>query len=95
MVSFRKAFAKFDFVLTPTTPTAAYKLGEKSADPLAMYLDDIDTVLANLVGIAAVSVPAGKAENDMPCGVQFLAPAMQVATASMSCAVRSGRSPGT
>ena len=72
-----RAFAEFDFVLTPTTPTVAYKLGEKSADPLAMYLDDIDTVLANLVGIAAVSVPAGKAENDMPCGVQFLAPAMQ------------------
>ncbi len=72
-----KAFSEFDFVLTPTTPTAAYKLGEKSSDPLAMYLDDIDTVLANLAGIAAVSVPAGKAEEGMPCGVQFLAPAMQ------------------
>ncbi|MCA9836913.1 MAG: Asp-tRNA(Asn)/Glu-tRNA(Gln) amidotransferase subunit GatA [Trueperaceae bacterium] len=72
-----KAFAQFDFVMTPTTPSSAYKLGEKSSDPLAMYLDDIDTVLANLAGISAVSVPAGKAEGEMPCGVQFLAPAQQ------------------
>lgn len=72
-----KAFEQFDFVMTPTTPTVAYGLGEKSNDPLAMYLDDIDTVLANLVGVGAVSIPAGKAEHDMPCGVQFLAPAMK------------------
>lgn len=72
-----KAFGTFDFLMTPTTPTVAYKLGEKSAEPLAMYLDDIDTVLANLAGIAAVSVPAGKAEENMPCGIQFLAPARQ------------------
>ena len=74
---FEKAFEQYDFLMTPTSPTPAYRMGEKTSDPLAMYLDDIDTVLANLVGIGAVSVPAGKAEDDMPCGVQFFAPAMQ------------------
>ena len=73
---FENAFAQYDFLMTPTSPTPAYPIGEKTSDPLAMYLDDIDTVLANLVGIGAVSVPAGKAEDDMPCGVQFFAPAM-------------------
>lgn len=73
---FERAFAQYDFLMTPTSPTPAYPIGEKTSDPLAMYLDDIDTVLANLVGIGAVSVPAGKAEDDMPCGVQFFAPAL-------------------
>lgn len=73
---FDKAFKQFDFLLTPTGPSAAYRFGEKS-DPLAMYLVDMDTVIANLVGLPAMSVPAGKAEENMPCGVQFLAPAMQ------------------
>ena len=73
---FEKAFANFDLLMTPTVPSTAYRFGEKS-DPLAMYLVDKDAVLANLVGLPAVSVPAGKAENDMPCGVQFLAPALQ------------------
>jgi len=72
-----RAFGQYDFLMTPTSPTVAYPLGEKSDDPLAMYLDDIDTVLANLVGIPAISVPAGTAEHDMPCGVQFFAPALQ------------------
>ncbi len=71
-----KAFETYDFLLTPTAPSVAYGLGEKRADPVAMYLDDIDTVLANLAGIAAVSVPAGTAEAKMPVGMQFLAPAM-------------------
>ena len=74
---FERAFGQYDFLMTPTSPTVAYPLGEKSDDPLAMYLDDIDTVLANLVGIPAISVPAGTAEHDMPCGVQFFAPALQ------------------
>lgn len=73
---FESAFAQYDFLMTPTSPTPAYRIGEKSSDPLAMYLDDIDTVLANLVGIGAVSVPAGTAEDNMPCGVQFFAPTM-------------------
>ena len=53
------AFAKCDAILTPTSPTTAFKIGEKTADPLAMYLNDIYTVSANLVGIPAISVPCG------------------------------------
>ena len=74
---FSEAFKTFDLLLSPTSPSAAYKLGAKSDDPLAMYLDDIDTVLANLAGLPAVSIPAGLAENDMPCGVQLIAPALR------------------
>ena len=74
---FDNAFKDYDLLLSPTSPSAAYPIGEKSDDPLAMYLDDIDTVLANLAGLPAVSVPMGLAENDMPCGVQLIAPALQ------------------
>jgi aspartyl-tRNA(Asn)/glutamyl-tRNA(Gln) amidotransferase subunit A len=73
---FEKAFKEFDLLMTPTGPSVAYKLGEK-ADPLAMYLMDIDTVLGNLVGLPAISVPAGTAEDNLPCGVHFFAPALQ------------------
>ena len=55
---FSRAFRDFDLLMSPTTPTTAFKLGE-TTDPLAMYLNDVDTVSANLVGIPAVSVPAG------------------------------------
>jgi aspartyl-tRNA(Asn)/glutamyl-tRNA(Gln) amidotransferase subunit A len=73
---FERAFKEFDLLMTPTGPSVAYKLGEK-ADPLAMYLIDIDTVLGNLVGLPAISVPAGTAEDNLPCGVHFFAPALQ------------------
>ncbi len=71
-----RAFASYDLLLTPTAPTVAYRLGAKS-DPLSMYLGDVDTVLANLAGVPAVSVPAGTAEHGLPCGMQFMAPALQ------------------
>lgn len=74
---FAKAFEAYDFLMTPTAPSAAYKIGEKTDDPLAMYLDDIDTVLANLVGIPAISIPAGKTADGLPIGIQFLAPALK------------------
>ncbi len=74
---FDKAFAKFDVLLTPTTPYPTTLIGEQVNDPLAMYLNDINTVLANLVGIAGISIPIGMAENDMPCGMQMLVPAMK------------------
>ncbi len=64
-------------LLTPTAPMVAYRLGENAGDPLAVYLGDVDTVLANLAGVPAVSVPAGTAEDGLPCGVQFLAPALE------------------
>ncbi len=70
------AFADYDLLLTPTAPTAAHRFGANVNDPLAMYLGDVDTVLANLAGVPAISVPAGAAEDGLPCGVQFLAPAL-------------------
>jgi aspartyl-tRNA(Asn)/glutamyl-tRNA(Gln) amidotransferase subunit A len=65
-------------LLTPTAPTTAFKIGEKVNDPLAMYLNDIATIPANLAGIPGMSVPNGLAiEDGLPSGVQILAPAMQ------------------
>lgn len=72
------AFAKVDVLLTPTAPTTAFKIGEKVNDPLAMYLNDIATIPANLAGIPGMSVPNGLAKEDgLPSGVQILAPQMQ------------------
>ncbi len=72
------AFEKVDVLLTPTAPTTAFKIGEKVNDPLAMYLNDIATIPANLAGIPGMSVPNGLAREDgLPSGVQILAPQMQ------------------
>jgi len=73
------AFGDADVLLTPTAPTPAYRLGEKQGDPLAMYVGDVCTCLANLAGIPAVSVPAGRTEAGLPTGVQLLAPALEEA----------------
>jgi aspartyl-tRNA(Asn)/glutamyl-tRNA(Gln) amidotransferase subunit A len=59
---FEKAFEKVDIILTPTTPAPAFKIGEKTADPVVMYLEDIFTVTANLTGMPAMSIPSGFAE---------------------------------
>jgi len=69
---FEKAFQQVDAILTPTSPTAAFKLGEKSADPLAMYLADIYTVTANLAGIPGISIPCGETSGKLPIGLQIL-----------------------
>jgi len=71
---FEEAFQKCDFIVTPTTPTAAFKVGEKSEDPLEMYLSDIFTVSANLAGICGISVPCGftNDEKRLPLGMQLL-----------------------
>jgi aspartyl-tRNA(Asn)/glutamyl-tRNA(Gln) amidotransferase subunit A len=66
-------FRNFDFILLPTTPATAFKLGEKKDDPIAMYLADIYTVMANLVGIPAISLPLFKHSNGMPFGLQLMA----------------------
>lgn len=71
---FDKAFKKVDVILTPTTPTTAFKRGEKVDDPLQMYLNDIFTVPANLAGIPGVSVPAGFDKQGLPIGLQMLGP---------------------
>ncbi len=70
---FVKAFEKVDIILTPTTPAPAFKIGEKISDPVAMYLEDIFTVTANLTGMPAMSIPSGKS-NGLPLGIQMTAP---------------------
>lgn len=70
---FKNVFREVDLLLTPTTPGTAFKLGEKNNNPLEMYLSDIYTTSANLAGIPAMNIPAGKAENGMPVGIQLLA----------------------
>ena len=69
---FENAFTKVDAIVTPTTPTPAFKLGEKSDDPLAMYLNDIYTVTADLVGVPGISVPCGYTKAKLPIGLQVL-----------------------
>jgi aspartyl-tRNA(Asn)/glutamyl-tRNA(Gln) amidotransferase subunit A len=74
---FTKSFELADVLVSPTAPTTAFKIGEKSDDPLAMYLNDIATIPVNLAGIAAMSLPSGLASEDsLPAGFQIMAPAM-------------------
>ena len=73
---FDEAFSKVDLILTPTAPNTSYKFGEKANDPLAMYLEDICTVPANLAGIPGISIPAGMSSSNLPIGMQLLGPAM-------------------
>jgi aspartyl-tRNA(Asn)/glutamyl-tRNA(Gln) amidotransferase subunit A len=68
---FEEAFAKVDVILGPTSPTPAFKLGEKVDDPLAMYLADIYTVTANLAGIPGISIPVGRSAEGLPIGMQI------------------------
>lgn len=72
---FDAAFEKVDMIIGPTTPSPAFRAGEKLSDPLSMYLEDLFTVSANLAGIAGLSVPCGFTQAGLPIGVQLLAPA--------------------
>ncbi|MBP9664527.1 MAG: Asp-tRNA(Asn)/Glu-tRNA(Gln) amidotransferase subunit GatA [Pyrinomonadaceae bacterium] len=67
-----EAFKRCDAIVTPTSPTTAFKLGERSDDPIAMYLSDIYTVSANLAGVPAISVPCGLSSEGLPIGLQFV-----------------------
>ncbi|MEO8572335.1 MAG: Asp-tRNA(Asn)/Glu-tRNA(Gln) amidotransferase subunit GatA [Pyrinomonadaceae bacterium] len=69
---YQKAFATCDAILTPTSPSVAFKIGEKSDDPLAMYLNDVYTVSANLAGTPALSIPCGLSSDGLPIGTQLI-----------------------
>ena len=75
---FDAAFERVDVIATPTAPTTAFRLGEKLDDPMQMYLNDVTTIPANLAGVPGISIPAGlAAEDGLPVGIQFLAPARE------------------
>ncbi|MET9225085.1 Asp-tRNA(Asn)/Glu-tRNA(Gln) amidotransferase subunit GatA [Lentzea sp. NPDC003310] len=75
---FAKAFENFDVLISPTTPTTAFKIGERANDPMAMYKADLCTIPANLAGTPAMSVPSGLSDEDgLPVGLQIMAPALQ------------------
>jgi aspartyl-tRNA(Asn)/glutamyl-tRNA(Gln) amidotransferase subunit A len=69
----KELFKDFDFIVSPTSPTVAFKMGEKADNPIAMYLADIFTVHANIAGVPALSIPNGKDSNGMPIGLQIMA----------------------
>jgi aspartyl-tRNA(Asn)/glutamyl-tRNA(Gln) amidotransferase subunit A len=77
---FARAYESFDALLSPTSPTVAFELGAKAADPLAMYLSDVCTIPTNLAGHPAMSVPYGAGRDGLPVGVQVLADAVQEPT---------------
>jgi aspartyl-tRNA(Asn)/glutamyl-tRNA(Gln) amidotransferase subunit A len=83
---FEQVFSRVDAVISPTAPTAAFRLGERTADPLAMYATDILTLPANLAGISGISVPAGFSDG-LPVGLQVLGPYMGEATCLRVAAV--------
>lgn len=71
---YEKAFEKCDFLLTPVAPNPAFKLGEKSGDPVAMYLEDMMSVSLNLAGVPGLTIPAGKTKSGLPIGLQLVGP---------------------
>ena len=76
---FARAFESFDVLVTPTSPFPAFRLGERSHDPLAMYAADVDTVAVSLAGVPALSLPMGFEEVDgraLPVGIQLIAPTL-------------------
>jgi aspartyl-tRNA(Asn)/glutamyl-tRNA(Gln) amidotransferase subunit A len=84
---FASAFEKVDCILTPTAPSAAFTIGEKSDDPIAMYLNDVFTVPANLAGVPAISVPAGLSGDGLPLGLQITGRAFDEETILRAAAV--------
>jgi aspartyl-tRNA(Asn)/glutamyl-tRNA(Gln) amidotransferase subunit A len=75
---FEAAFQLADVLVSPTAPTTAFPIGEKVDDPMAMYLNDLATIPANLAGVPGISVPSGLADEDgLPAGLQVLAPALE------------------
>jgi len=93
IADFERAYGDFDLLLSPTTPTTAFPLGEKTADPLTMYLNDVCTIPSNLAGHPSMSVPFGTGDDGLPVGVQVLAPSLGEATMFRAAAVLEGAAP--
>ena len=77
---YARAFERFDILISPTSPTTAFRIGEKADDPMAMYLNDIFTIPANLAGVPAISIPCGLDDAGLPIGIQLTAPALDEQT---------------
>ena len=92
---FARAYEEFDLLLCPTAPTTAFPIGEKTADPMTMYLNDVCTIPSNLAGHPAMSVPFGVGDDGMPVGVQILAPAMGEPPMVQAAAVREAAGSGS
>ena len=84
---FDAAYERFDLLLSPTSPTTAFAFGDKTADPLTMYLNDVCTIPTNLAGHPAMSVPFGTGDDGLPVGVQLMAPALAEVTMFRAAAV--------
>ncbi len=87
---FAAAYEQFDLLLSPTTPTTAFPIGEKTQDPMAMYLNDVCTIPSNLAGHPSMSVPFGTGDDGLPVGIQVLAPSLDEATMFRAAAVLEG-----
>jgi len=87
---FAAAYDSFDVLLCPTSPTTAFRLGDKTADPMSMYLNDVCTIPSNLAGDPAISVPFGAGDDGLPVGVQLLGPALSEGTLLRTAAVLEG-----
>jgi aspartyl-tRNA(Asn)/glutamyl-tRNA(Gln) amidotransferase subunit A len=87
---FDAAYERFDVLLSPTSPTTAFAMGDKTADPLQMYLNDVCTIPTNLAGHPAMSVPYGVGDDGLPVGVQVLAPALGEVAMFRAAAVLEG-----
>jgi aspartyl-tRNA(Asn)/glutamyl-tRNA(Gln) amidotransferase subunit A len=73
---YENAFESFDVLVSPTSPTTAFPIGERADDPLAMYLSDVFTIPANLAGVPGISIPSGLDEAGLPVGLQVTAPVL-------------------
>jgi aspartyl-tRNA(Asn)/glutamyl-tRNA(Gln) amidotransferase subunit A len=77
---FERAYEKVDLLVSPTSPTTAFRIGERTDDPLTMYLSDICTIPSNLAGACAISIPCGLAPDGLPVGFQIMGPPKEEAS---------------
>ncbi|MGB6057818.1 MAG: amidase family protein, partial [Microthrixaceae bacterium] len=93
---FERVYEDFDVLLSPTSPTTAFPLGDRTGDPMSMYLSDVCTIATNLAGHPAMSVPFGTGDDGMPVGVQVMAPALgEVAMFRTAAVIESAANDGS